>query len=170
MSVQYINGSGAPIVRIKLAGTVVKSYSFPKTLGGLTEQWSSNDLEHTVINIDTLQPTRVFREGYWTGSFSLDYSVYMTNVYSLYVQEISNYARLGANGYEVWLMPRADRPDREYKVKMINDFSIGITKGGTGAIGNKGIVMNFKTLESFRYGQWVYGDVDKIVLQNFIVI
>ena len=168
--IQYINGSGKPRIRIELAGTVVQSYDFPLTLWGLKEQWSSNDVEGESIDLDTLETSYEYYEGYWTGVFTLDYSAYMVSTYLLYIQEISNYARLNALGYEVWLTPRIDRPDREYKVKMINDFSFGITKGGTGAIGNKGITLTFRTLESFRYGQWVYGDLEKIVLTNFAVI
>lgn len=169
--IQYINGAGAPRVRIKLAGVVIQTYNFPLTLGGLKEHWTSpDDVEGISIDLDTLQTTSEWYEGYWTGVFTLDYSDYIISTYSLYIQEISNYARFNTSGYEVWLTPRVDRPDREYKVKMINDFNLGITKGGTGAIGNKGITLTFKTLESFRYGQWVYGDLDKIVLQNFIII
>jgi len=168
--IQYINGAGAPRVRIKLAGTIIQTYNFPLTLGGLKEQWVSNDLKHVLISLDSLQPSSVFREGYWTGVFTLDYSAYMVSTYLLYIQEISNYARFGTSGYEVWLTPRIDRPDREYKVKMINDFGFGIAKGGTGAIGNKGITLTFETLDSFRFGQWVYGDLEKIVLTNFAVI
>jgi len=173
MSLKYINGSGAPRVRVKAADAlgnllVIQTYNFPLTgAGGLHEQWTSNDVEGESIDLDTLQPSYEYYEGYWRGSWTADYSPTLKSTYSLYVQDISNYARLG---YEIWLMPRVDRPDREYKVKMINKFDIGINKGGTNAMGNTGFFLNFVGLDTFKYGQWVYGDTEKIVLQNFSVI
>ena len=156
MSSNYIFGVSAPTVKILLGGSVQATYNLPLTnTGGLIEKWTSNDLEHIVINIDTLQPTHIFREGYWHGSWSLDYSQTMKANYILMVQEISNYQRYSSSGYEVWLYPRyTDNPFRGFKVKLINDFSIGVSKGRATSLGNKGMVLNFVGLETFKFGQW----------------
>ena len=152
----YIFGVSAPRVVIKLGGSVQATYNFPLTnTGGLREDWTSNDVEGESIDLDTLQMSYEYYEGYWRGKWTLDYSQFMTASNIMMIQEISNYQRYSSSGYEVWLYPRyTDNPFRDFRVKLINDFSIGVTKGGTGAIGNKGITLNFVGLDTFKYGQW----------------
>jgi len=154
MSINYLFGVSAPRVVIKLSGAVVTSFDLPLTnSGGLVEKWTSNDVEGESIDLDTLQMSYEYYEGYHRGMWTLDYSQSMKAEHSLKIQNISDYQR--TSGYEVWLYPRyTDNPFRCFKVKLINDFTIGVTKGGTNAIGNKGISLTFKGLETFKWGQW----------------
>ena len=162
-----INGTGQPLIKIYIAGGYVRTYTFPLTNeGGLIEEWESNDVEGESIDLDTLQTSYEYYNGYWRGKFTLDYSQFMFLPYQMYVQEISNYQKAG---YDLYLVPRADAPDRQFSVQMMNKFSIGISKGGTSAF-NKGFTLQFYTKDTYRYGQWTVPSYNEIVLNNFIII
>lgn len=168
-TVKYINGSGKPRIKVVAGGDAPTSYTFDFPLtgqGGLNENWVSDDIEGEMIDIDTLEESSEWYNGYWRGYFTLDYSEFLPLPYSLYIQSISDYQR---SGYTVYLIPRVDRPDREFKVRLLNDFSFGINKNGTSAIGNTGFMMKFKTIDTYEYGQWINANLDTVT-PNFYII
>ena len=157
MSKPYSLGVTAPVIKIFLSGSVQQTYVFPLTNeGGCMENWTSDDVEGELIDLDTLQRSYEYYEGYWRGVWTLDYSQRLTATEIDMIQDISNYQRdVTGAGYEVWLYPRyTDNPGRKFRVKMINDFNIGVLGQGSLAQGNKGIVITFKGLDTFKYGQW----------------
>jgi hypothetical protein len=75
--------------------------------------------------------------------FTLDYSQYLTGTTLLAIRQILLSAKAGDT---IYIIPRADKPLRKYEVVVsMDNFELGLLKGGVNSPGHKLPVLTFTT-------------------------
>jgi hypothetical protein len=75
--------------------------------------------------------------------FTLNYSQYITGTALLSIRQVLIAAK---NGDTIYIIPRADKPLRQYEVVVsMDNFELGLLKGGASSPGHKLPVLTFTT-------------------------
>jgi hypothetical protein len=135
-----INGWENPIFNIyNPSGVLIETIELPLTnRQGLVESYEIIKKQTDVINFAIKQKILGYRI-----SFSLYYDEYVSGNALLDIKKIINHAKLGN---KLVLIPRADKPSRTFEVVVnMDNFDIGLLKGGAKAIGHRLPVLQFTT-------------------------
>ena len=108
---------------------------------GLTISWEEVSIKHLLIS----QRRMAKKILGWTVKFTLDYSEYIQKNDLIKIKTIIDSARAG---WTLRLVPRVDDLSSYYDVYYSGQsLDINILHGGTNAIGNKSVVLEFTTID-----------------------
>lgn len=135
-----INGWENPVFTIyNPSGILIETIDLPLTNSrGLVESYEIIKKQTEAINASIKQKIQGYRI-----SFSLYYDEYVSGNTLLEIKKIINHAKLGN---KLVITPRADKPARAFEVILnMDNFDIGLLKGGANAIGHRLPVLQFTT-------------------------
>ena len=162
----FINGYSTPRILIKdINNNLIETVDLMLTgSDGLTEEYEFFYIEHNLINYSTVKTFK----GYHI-NFNLSYTEYSPKSNSFKIMNLINY--IFQNNYKLILYPRSEILSRYFEVNFSgNPLELGIMRGGSKAIGNHGIELNFRTKYLQTNLNWL--DPDDVItpLDDFITL
>lgn len=148
----FVNGWRHPIFRIYNNSILIDTIELPITgVEGLVETIRERRIQHELTDFTLLH--KVFG---FTISWNLPYSEYANKVTMLNIQQILRYHKAG---YKIILIPRADLPRRNFEVLYTGEeIEMGIKKGGSAAVGNRLVNIQFTTKYLLDDFNWIDPD------------
>lgn len=148
----FINGWRHPIFRIYNNNILLDTIELPIVgASGLVETIQERRIVHELTNFTLLN--KIF--GY-TIRWSLPYSEYANKATMLKIQQILRYHKAG---YKIILTPRADLTRRFFEVLYTGEeIEMGIKKGGSNAVGNQLVNIEFTTKYLIDDINWIDPD------------
>lgn len=148
----FINGWRHPVFKIFNNNILLDTIELPIVgISGLVETIQERRIVHELTNFTLLN--KIF--GY-TLRWNLPYTEYANKTTILKIQQILRYHKAG---YKIILYPRADLTRRFFEVLYTGDeMEMGIKKGGSNAIGNNLVNIEFTTKYLIDDINWIDPD------------
>ncbi|MBE2228249.1 MAG: hypothetical protein IAE93_12925 [Ignavibacteria bacterium] len=156
----FLNGWKNPVFKVYDSNHfLLDTISLPITGSeGFTETIQDRKIEHELLNYTLYQKVYGF-----TILFRLPYTEYANKETMKKIQQLIRYHK---SGYKLVLTPRADVPRRSFIVVYTGDeLDQGIKKGGSSAVGNRLVNLEFTTKDLIDDPNWI--DPDEIQYTGF---
>jgi hypothetical protein len=152
-----INGYSSPRFRILYkTGAFKEDIDLPLTNeSGLIESCDIKQLVHEFIDFSAKQTIYGYRI-----HFTLHYDRFVQEETLLKIEKILSYAK---GPFKLIIIPRIDHPWRWFEVYVsMDNFDLGILRGGAKAIGHRLPVLVFTTVNLEQELKWYAGDYNPI--------
>lgn len=147
MSLLFINGYKKPAFIVHKSSSLAERFDLSFKYNGLKEYWEEKFIEHESIGGKITQEFISLRK-----YFELDYSGIIQKEDSLKIQEILNAAYAGKT---IIIIPHTDNESYRYQVAVEpGQKTLSLHYGGRCALGNKDLVITFKTVSPLSNLGW----------------